>query len=340
MSSSKLEFYRFKLNSKQNEFKTFKDFAIEELGGGKTISNEKAFELCYKHFYKSLEKDIAKDEKLKKVLKVVDKKSVNKHLGKKPVHDISNNIIHGVINGGPYGKDRIVSDMTDKEDNESLGSNKSVLLYFYIFMYFPADNNEGFFMIHSNSSEETITLLFRNFISKMFKGKNYNKAIPEAFCPQSFQDEFKNGATLKSMIFKTSFIDNVPRASGISHLLQEYDIKIEAIPKNKNILVSEASRFKEFFSKKLFGSKTRERQLGNFEETKINTQNDVTKSSKIFEWSTRDNDFVPVVYLNDRVKINLDGTPDFDELEKLCRNLFDDEILNEIRPDKNVKANN
>lgn len=63
-------------------------------------------------------------------------------------------------------------------------------------------------------------------------------------------------------------------------------------------------------------------------------ESDITGSTKTFEWNTKDNDFVPVVYLKGRIKKeNVDGTPDFDELKQYCNNIFKDEILPEIRPD-------
>ncbi len=56
------------------------------------------------------------------------------------------------------------------------------------------------------------------------------------------------------------------------------------------------------------------------------------KNPRTFEYNSIDNDFVPVVLLEDKVKIN-DGIPDFNELKTYCANLFANEILKEIRPD-------
>jgi hypothetical protein len=337
MANPKLEFFRFKLNHKKEKFSTFRDFLTEELGANKTISDENAFKLCFKHFIKSLGKDFAQDDKLKKQLVVIKKSTVNKHLDKQPTFNAAGNLIYGVINGGPYGRDRIISNIEDQEDSTVLGRNKSVLLYFYFFLYCPLDHNEGCFIIHSNSSEETITQLFRNYISNLFKGNNFNKASIEIFCPKSFQDEFKNGAVLRSLTFKSSFIDNIPSTDGISHLFQNYDIKIEAIPRNKKISVSEASTFRKYLSKKIFGTKEEEKRLTDFEEVKVSTENDITNATKVFEWNNIDSSFVPVVYINGRIeKMNDDGTPDFIELNEFCLNIFKDEILIEIRPDLNV----
>lgn len=333
-TNPKLEFFRFKLNHKKENFKTFKDFAILELGGSKSLSDEKTVELCFKHFMKSLSSEHAKDDKIKKTIKVENKKSINKHLDKKPTYNSANHTIFGIINGGPYGRERIISNNDDDEDSSALGLNKSVLLYFYFFIYLPPDHNEGFFMIHSNSDEETITTLFRRYITYVFKGKSFNKATAIEFCPKSFQEEFLKGAILKSMIFKSSFIDNIPTTNSISQLFQNYNIKIEATPRNKNIPGIDAQGFLAKLSKKIFGSKNQERVLEDFEETKVILKSDITSSQKTFEWNTKDKDFIPVVYLKGRIiKKNADDTPDFEELEKYCLTVFKDEILEEIRPD-------
>lgn len=339
--NAKLEFYRFKLNSKKEDFKTFRDFAIDQLQIGQKSQNETIIKVLFKHFINSLNGDYSKDDKLKKQIVLIKKKNVNKFLDKQPVFDSYANTISGVINGGPYGRDRILSDIEDQEDSSVLGQNKSVLLYFYFLLYLPLDHNEGCFIIHSNGVDESITRLFRNFISNIFKGHSYYKMQCESFCPKSFQEEYKKGATLKSMSFKETFVENTHNTSGLTNLMQQYDIKIEAIPKNKNIAIREAAKVRSFLAKKIFGNDKDPKLLNDFDETKIITKNPMGNSQKTFEWNTKDSDFIPVVYLDGRIgKKNPDGTPDFDELAQLCKTYFNDEILPELRPDLYVSRAN
>lgn len=337
-SNPKLEFYRFALNHRKEDFKTFRDFAIEELNVSKTATNEKVVEACFKHFIQSLKSDYAKDDTLKKRIGFEKKKSVNKYHDKGPSFNSAEYTISGVINGGSYGRDRIVADNEDEDDSSALGRNKSVLMYFFFFLYIPPDHNEGCFIIHSNSRDESITVLFRNYISYLFKSGSFLKAIPEEFCPKSFQDEFKQGAILKSMTFKSSFVDNVHTKDGISQLLQAYDIKIEATPKSKDVPATAANAFLKKLSEKVFGSKAKQKSLENFDRKTLVLESDITAGSqKTFEWNSKDNDFVPVVYLKGRVdKENPDGTPDFDDLKTYCETIFKDEVLPEIRPDLDV----
>ncbi len=336
-TNAKLEFYRFRLNHKKENFKTFRDFSIEELKAGKNPSDEKVLELCFKHFIQSLKTDYAKDDNIKKKIGIEKKKSINKYYEKAPTYNTANYTISGVINGGPYGRERIISNNDDEDDSSSLGINKSVLMYFFFFAYLPPDHNEGFFMIHSNSRDESITTLFRSYVTNIFRGDNFKKAIPEEFCPKSFQDEFKKGAVLKSMTFKSSFVDDIHTTDGVSALLQEYDIKIEATPKSKEIPGTESKAFFDKLAEKVFGTRYKERSLHDFDRTTLVLESDITNSTKTFEWNVKDNDFIPVVYLQGRVKKeNADGTPDFEELKEFCLTIFNDEILPEIRPDLDV----
>ena len=63
-------------------------------------------------------------------------------------------------------------------------------------------------------------------------------------------------------------------------------------------------------------------------------RNTVNNSTRTFEWSNKDSDFIPVVYLDERIHAkNDDGTLCFKAVEQFCHTIFKDEILQEIRPD-------
>ena len=338
-SNPKLEFYKFQLNASGGEKKTFRHFAIDVLKADKKVSNDEAFKACFNHFIKTLETKHAKSEKKKKTITIIANPKTNPYLASKPSLNIKKYTISGIINGGPYDKDAIVSDIANKEDNSILGKNKSILLPYFIFLYLPADYHQGFFAIHSNSADESVTAIFRSYISNLFTGDGYNKAIPEVFCPHSFQDEFKKGAVIQNLTFTTTIIDNTHSTDSIQSLLQEYSIKIEATPKGKgkDIPISKGQKVIDFFEKKIFkAKKDDELALNKFTTKTLLAKNDVTNKTKVFQWNKKDDDFVPTVLLTGRIKIN-DGTPNFDELKDFCNNIFESEILTEIRPGLNAK---
>lgn len=329
----KLEFFRFKLNHKDEEIKTFKDFAVEGLNNKPPLTDNQTMKILLQHFIESLDKDISKDGSLLKQVTLVNDKN-NKHLEHKPKILFNDNIISGVINGGAYGRERIIADIYNKEESRSLEKNKSVLQYYYFLLYLPLDHNVGFFMINSNSKEESVTVMFRRYISRLFKGNNYNKVNVEHFCPISFQKEFKEGAVLDKLSFKHTYIDNIHSNNPISEFISNYDIKIEAIPKDPNLPASKMNNLRRWLQTNFFGNKENSVKLNNFEKSSVTLKNPVNNSKRTFEWSKKDNTFIPVVYLNGRLKkTNSDGTFDFEDLEKFCYEIFKDEIMPEIRPD-------
>lgn len=329
----KLEFFKIKLKARNSEFNTFRDFCVDILGSGPKATDKTIFERLHKHFIQSFKEDYSKNDKMQKRIYIESKRTINKHLDKKPKFNSANFTISGVINGGKYGTDRAISNNDDENDSTSLGINKTVASYFFLYLYLPPDHNEGFFMIHSHSKEDNITNVLKEFFANLFKAEPYLRANITEFCPQTFQDEFFKGSTIKKVIFENVFVDNVSNKYGLSSLLNEFQIKIEATPRTE-ISSRNIKDVMNALKNKVFGSSTKTKKLSEFNVKKTTISGDFASGSKTLEWDLSDSDFVPVVYLKDRItKTNTDGTPDFDELKEFCENIFRDEILPEIRPD-------
>lgn len=336
----KLEFYKFKLSpDDDSSFKSFRDFAVEELGLKKNPSDSEVLTACFTKFMKELESGFAKDDKRKKTITLVEDKS-NKYHSQKPSLLSTKNVFHGVINGGPYDRASIISDMTDKKKSSSLERTKAVLMYHYIFVYIPANHNEGMFMIHSNASDQNITPIFRDYISNIFSGKAYNKPVPEVFAPKKFQKEFKEDAVVKSFTFATTttVVDSNHTKLGMSNITNDYDIIIKAVPKGKKkTSISDANKiFNLLIKNTSFKTQKEDIALEAFDRKKMEAINVTSKNPKMFEWNLKDSEFVPVVYLNGRVKMLTDGTPDIDSLKKFCADIFEKNVLKEMRPDLDV----
>ena len=226
----KLEFYRIKLVPKNGEYKTFKDFAVDELYQRRPSSDAQIMNKLFDHFMNKLVTDTAKSSSIKKQLKLI-KTNANIHLEHSPRVDVRNNLIYGVINGGRFGRNGMMSDSSaDVEEANAFGKNKTILRYYYFLLYLPLDHNEGCFIIHSNSKEETITDMFKVYIERLFKGGNYKRTAINMFCPKSFQEEFQNEAIIKSLEFSNTYIDDVFTDNGMETYQQLYDVKIEIKP--------------------------------------------------------------------------------------------------------------
>lgn len=331
----KLEFYKIKLVSITNDDKTFRDFAVDELYKRKPSLNAQIMNKLFDHFISKLTSRIAKDDKIKKQLKLI-KTSANIHLKHQPQVDVRNNIIYGVINGGRYGRNGMMSDSSTKsEDASSFDKNKTILRYYYFLLYLPLDYSEGCLIIHSNSKEETITEVFKTYIAKLFQGKYYRKAALFSFCPNSFQKEFEKGAIIKSLEFSNSYLENIFADDGIKSCLKGYEVKIEIKPKNNNLSLTDKSIVRRFISQLGFvRNKEGKDRLTDFRSKRMKLNNPSTNSNDSFDIDDENLEVKPVVFLDGRItKFNDDDTPDFDELNYYCQNLFINEILPEIRPD-------
>lgn len=331
----KLEFFRIKLVSKDGEYKTFRDFAFEELYQRRPSSDEQIMHKLFDHFMNKLVTNIAKSSRIKKQLKLI-KTNANLHLEHSPRVDVRKNLIYGVINGGRFGRNGMMSDSTaEVEEANAFGKNKTILRYYYFLLYLPLDHNEGCIIIHSNSKEESITDIFKIYLSQLFKGDHYKKAALFMFCPKSFQNEFENEAIIKSVEFSNAYLDDIYTDEGMHSYSQLYDVKIKITPKQGNISLKDKSIISQLLRKLSF---VRERQntdkLTNFDSKKLTLNSPFTKSNRTFDFDDENLNIIPVVYLQDRItQYNDDDTPEFSELNTLCQNLFQDEVLPEIRPD-------
>lgn len=331
----KLEFYKFRLIAKDGTPKTFRDYAIEELYQRRPSSDAQIMNKLFEHFMNMLVTDKAKSNAIKKQLKLI-KTSANIHLGQRPQVDINNNIIYGVINGGRFGRNGMMSDSSvEDEDANAFGKNKTILRYYYFLLYLPLDHNEGCFIIHSNSKEETITDIFKIYISRLFKGAKYKKAALFMFCPTSFQREFENEAIIKSVEFSNTYLDDIFTEEGIRSHSQLYNVKIEITPKQGRIALHDKQRIGRLLGRLGF---TREQQntdkLTDFDSKRMVLSSPFSKSDRTFDFDDENLNLIPVVYLEGRISnYNDDDTPDFTELNTLCQNLFHYEVLPEIRPD-------
>ena len=325
----KIEFFSFQLNPKDEETTSFKKFAISELKAKETETDAQILNRILKYFIKSLDSDLSKNERLKKEIKLV-KTAKNKYKDFKPKTNSDKHIISGVINGGFFGKDGIA---IDEESELSIHRKMSILYYYYIFIYTPLDYDKGFVIIHSNSKEETITNICKPFIEKIFKGQNFKNSKTNYFTPKVFQNEFLNNSYLSHITFNKTVIDSFGSRNGVTNKLGKYKVRLVITPDSDDeINYSGLKKDKDYFGGLIFGRKDINISLNNFENSSVTLDNG--SSEKTFNWNVEQDDFVPVVYLKDRIlRYNADGTPDFAELDEYCIKLFENEILEEFRPD-------
>ena len=339
MPNPKLEFFQFKLKHTSGESRTFRDFMLQTGKATTRQSDKTIFYSLYRYFMERPKTNFEQNNSLKKVVTLivnVGRKKVNKHFDKRP-QPKEKHIISGVLNGGGFGNDRILSDLNKKEASSNIRPNQPVLQYYYIFVYLPLEHDTGFMMVHSDS-EESITQAMRAYISALFNIGDFRKPLFTSFVPKVFRDEYKNGATITSLTFLNNDIGaNIPDDHPLKSFISELDVRITLTPKGHDADLSMLEQFKSFFGLRRFGTDAYNRSLDEFEHCKVSTKNKDTSTTKVFDWNDRDQELQPVVYLKNRVELEPDGSPNFVSLDTFCMDLFQNHILQEIRPDLNVE---
>lgn len=168
-----------------------------------------------------------------------------------------------------------------------------------------------------------------------FKGGNYKRPALNIFCPKSFQEEFQNEAIIKSLEFSNTYRDEVFTDEGMRTYQQLYDVKIEIKPKDGDIPLTAKSKLGNLLRQLGFSRhKHNTDRLTNFDRKKMTLNSPFSKTDRTFDFDDENLNVIPVVYLEGRINhYNDDDTPEFNELNLLCQNLFQDEVLPEIRPD-------
>lgn len=335
MSNPKLEFFRFTLSHKSESIKTFRDFMVENGKATRKQQENSIFASLYKYVMEKPSSDFEANDSLKKVITVIGKKKINKHFDERPMPEYPACIISGVVNGGPFGKNRILANIGDKEDMKEITPAQPVLQYYYVFLYLPLDHNEGFIMVHSDSADETITQAFRRYVSELFKIGDYKKPVVSVYVPKHFRKEYKDGAVLQSMTFvNTELSNDLEDNDPLKNYTGEYEVRITFTPKSEEKAdLSKLEMVKNFFTRNRFGTRQINRGLDEFGKCTVSTKNNDTNSTKTFDWNNREEELQPAVFLKDRVAIGEDGTPVFSALNDFCHQLFKDKILPELRPD-------
>lgn len=339
----RVDFYQLFLRpAKRNRFKTFRNFAEDVLLVPHTASDVEVFGKLYDHFMSKLVSSIASDDAIKKQVRWLDTEE-NLYRAYKPQADYNRNIIWGVLMGGRYGRNGLLVDRSNLDEDvsaDAINPTKSVLRYFYFMLYLPLDHNEGCLVIHSNSRDESSSDIFRSFLEKLFQANDsYNKLKLRHYCPRYFQNLFKEGAVLKQLQFADTCIDTGLNANGIVNDGNEksYDIKLYITPHNERATFDNAIQVARSLMQRIgYSFEGNIKYLMDANTSKITVENPETKKNQTFSLDTDEINLCPAIDLvsilreNDFVE---DGTPKIEILHEKILSIFLSEVLPELRPD-------
>lgn len=231
-----------------------------------------------------------------------------------------NEILWGVLKGGAKGSGKTKSPLNNRENEEDLNGNVINDRYFF-YLYIPLNSNYAylFFQIYGG---ESIRKEFIQHIRELFSIRGrYNKPEPSAILPNSIRDEFKNSSKVVGLTYITNTLSSSFSADpDFSSLCNEYNIEISLKPKGENNIPPEKINvLNRVLSKLTFNNSP----LSEVKSKKVSLQNVSTKKTSTFVLDT--NDVMPRIYLNGKIPIDANGTPDFNRLKLFC-----DDLLKEL----------
>jgi hypothetical protein len=324
----KLEVFKIRLVSDGNS--TFKNLFH-------TDANQSAKDIMFlilKKLFKELDsKQYHRNEKTKKALT-----SRNGHGEYKMIEiDPDRNVIYGKIEGGPFGIEKIKSDINDREIRDPVKKNNVITVEFFFLLYTPLRSNTAILMVQSYSSE-SITNLLVNLIRNLFQSKQrkFKRAKGERYVPECIKQDFREKAAIKKLKFSTDYVIGYLTEDGndVETRQEEFVISIEAESKNE-IEKDNLQKLLELFRNGILQIGRNPKELKDFTKPSKGTlKNMETNHSSPFVIGTNF-DIKPAIYLGEKISTN-DGIPDWKELEKYCFALLP-EIVKEVYP--NYKIN-
>lgn len=323
----KLEVFKITLKPYKNFGETFKEFFYTKANIGKTIKKTDAD--TFKAFFKIFINEIDKDSffiKNKKGFTTYDARDIKTSSIKASYTD---NYLYGFAEGGDFGKKRSTSELSDKKKKTPLKETDIVMDRFFFLLYLKPDSQYGIFMVLSYSSG-TITQLFTEFLGDLFKNADsYYKPEIIRYIPEIFKEKYKEESVLRKFRFETIMpaADLEIDSYGLED--DELIIKVEVTTKQrvpKNLI---QKLYNKITNTKIGTVKLNEFTKRNVDVEDSKGQNDSFEIDKEFDPS-------PKIYLEGKVDLKLDGTPEDDSLLKYSLSLLE-EIKLKIYPINNVQ---
>jgi hypothetical protein len=338
----KLEIYKLKLFKKENN----RPVTFRELFGKKfahypklipPITESDIFRTYHEDFIKQIDKKGYHLNKRRKKGFTIAYDEVN---GKRKSHISSplatDMILSGILQGGKHDIERWLGNVDDKNLHTPITRKHIVSDRFYFLIYTPLDHHEGILMVQGYT-ETKISDAFRDHLEDYFRHLTELKSKFEIFVPEQMKEKYLSKALFKSLKFSTVWSAE-PQFGPDNIKQKEYDLEISIEIVDKTQKKSNYKGFKAFlevFGKSIFkleGSDSK--KLVDFPKK----QAKMSSNGKDFPIIFDDEDNIkPVILLkNEGINVNEGQVPNFDEIDKYCRNLLKD-ISGEIMPNNAVQ---
>lgn len=243
-------------------------------------------------------------------------------------------IVHGILEGGSYGRARTLKEVDDKKRGSSIEPKHIVGDQFYFLLYTPL--NEGtIILLIQGYTEIRISDVFVKFLEGYFKVQGLYKCEVQPYIPKQLRERYLRSATFKSLSFTSDW--NIRANFEDEIVSRDYNLEVKIVITDKSDAKAKHNSFRKFlekFERSSFKFVDQDaRTLGDF-GTKRAKMESVKKEFPInFD---DENDIRPTILLTNEGIPILDGlVPDFDAVDTYCKKLLED-IKDEINPQNGV----
>jgi hypothetical protein len=329
----KLNVYILTLNSKKDEFETFRDLFKLKYNCDITDDDRKVFRKYFQDFLNNIGKDdFRKDDKAKKVLGVEKSTSTETSYSINP--SFEQFTIEGVLDGGKYGILREYADIDNKDDKQILDGKKAVLDKFYLCLCTPLNSKYGYLLIQSYT-EETIQEPLKNFMRQLFLHEDaFYNIIIEPYVPDKFVEKFQTKSRVRLFRYTSKVgVSPILRNEKIIVKGQSFEVKIELTPIEQTFKPNsdELNEILNEIDKKQFD----EHELGFFKK-KVYIADEKDRKAH-YDIEKELSSIKPTIYLEDEgIQVDVEtGLPDFQQIKEFCSKLLID-IKNEFNKKINI----
>lgn len=228
----KLNVFIIKLNPRTKEDVTFREFFRQKYHADQSTKDSDVYKLFYADVINALgNKEFNNDLTSKKVIGVSqsDNNSVEFSI-REPEQ-----LIDGLLDGGPYGLKREYADIADKDSRKQIDTSEAVLDKFYIMLNTPYNQTEGYLLVQSYT-ESSITESIKKALYKVFMfDDKYFQPDFSPFVPKSFVEKFEKESTVRLFSYDTILGVSPCLRDDIDSEGRSFNVRIELSPLDKNI---------------------------------------------------------------------------------------------------------
>ncbi|SDK92989.1 hypothetical protein SAMN04487898_11350 [Pedobacter sp. ok626] len=326
----KLEIYKIYLKSTtETPNNTFEDYLKSKF---KIKTEDYKFKDSHKLFLESIVSSIDKDfvlsKKLKKGLGLEQTQSGVTNTAIKI--NTSKYFIHGTIQGGRYGQNRSLGNITKPTTRSKINDKNIVLDNFYFLLYTPEGSSKGLLFLQSYT-DDSINEVFINWIKNLLKTDGFYRPTVEHYSPAKIQEEFKRYSIVKELKYSKDIVIN---DIGVVNSIDTNGFTVEIVirAKDQGVSLSKLEKFANFFGASTFkASNEKGLKLEEFNKKVGQLNNGSHQSSFVLNDKI---EITPTIFLKEKIKLNADQSPDWVDLHRYCQELLL-EVIEEVYPEQN-----